>query len=219
MLGLLGVALNQFFFVLGLSRTSVGHAAILGGLTPLMVLAVAGAMRMERVAPRKVAGMLVALAGVVAITALPSKAGHDSPVGNLFIFLGSLTFALFTVAGKRSTGRYGGITVNTFAYVGGGLALAPLTLWQGWNFQFSSVGASGWASLLFMAAFPAVLCYLIYYWALNHIAASRISVLSYLQPPIATLMAVPLLGEVVTLPLIAGGALVFAGVYITERSR
>jgi drug/metabolite transporter (DMT)-like permease len=70
-----------------------------------------------------------------------------------------------------------------------------------------------------MAAFPAVLCYLIYYWALNHIAASRISVLSYLQPPIATLMAVPLLGEVVTLPLIAGGALVFAGVYITERSR
>lgn len=218
-LGILGVALNQFLFIIGLSRSSVGHAAILVGLMPLLVLAIAGAMRMERVTARKAAGMTVALAGVALMTALPSRTGHDSPIGNLFIFLGSLTFALFTVAGKRATARYGGITVNTFAYVGGALALAPVTLWQGWAFQFSRVNAAGWASLLFMAAFPSVLCYLIYYWALKHVAASRVSVLSYLQPPIATLLAVPVLGEPLTLPLMAGGALVFAGVYITERSR
>ncbi len=218
-IGLLGVSLNQFFFVIGLSRTSVGHAAILAGLMPLMVLAIAGAMRMERITARKAAGMTVALAGVAAMTALPSTSRHDSPAGNLFIFLGSLTFALFTVAGKRATVRYGGITVNTFAYVGGALALAPLTLWQGWAFPFSRVSSAAWASVLFMAAFPAVLCYLIYYWALKYVAASRVSVLSYLQPPIATLLAVPVLGEPITLPLLAGGALVFAGVYITERSR
>ncbi len=219
MLGFLGVALNQLFFVIGLSRTSVAHAAILIGLNPLLVLGIAGAMRMERITPRKVAGMAIALAGVATITAVPSKMGHESVVGNLFVFLGALAFALFTIGGKRSSGRHGGITVSTFAYVGGALMLAPLTLWQAWDFQWSAVSAAGWASIFYMAALPSVLCYLIYYWALTYIPASRVAALSYLQPLIATLLAVPLLGEPITLPLMAGGAMVFAGVYTTERSR
>ncbi len=219
MLGFLGVAVNQLFFIVGLSRTSVAHAAILIGLNPLLVLALAGAMRMERITPRKVAGMLTALAGVALITAVPSKMGHESAVGNLFVFLGGLAFALFTIGGKRVAGRHGGITVSTFAYAGGALMLAPVTLWQGWGFRWSAVGLAGWASLIYMAAFPSVLCYLIYYWALSHAAASRVAALSYLQPLIATLLAVPLLGEPVTPPLMAGGAMVFAGIYITERSR
>lgn len=217
LLGFLGVALNQLFFVVGLSRTSVANAAILVGLNPLLVLAIAGAMRMERITPRKVVGMAIALAGVATITAAPSKAGNATVMGNVFVLLGSLAFALFTVGGKRSSVHLGGITVNTFAYVGGGLMLAPLTLWQGWGFRWSTVGVAGWASILYMAAFSSVLCYLIYYWALAYIPASRAAALSYLQPPIATLLAVPLLGEPITLPLIAGGALVFAGVYTTER--
>ncbi len=130
---------------------------------------------------------------------------------------GRWRFALFTIGGKRSSGRHGGITVSTFAYVGGALMLAPLTLWQAWDFEWSAVSAAGWASILYMAAFPSVLCYLIYYWALTYIPASRVAALSYLQPLIATLLAVPLLGEPITLPLMAGGAMVFAGVY-TDRA-
>ena len=69
-----------------------------------------------------------------------------------------------------------------------------------------------------MALFPSVICYLIYYYALTYIPASRVAAFNYLQPVLATLMAVIALGERVTWPLVAGGAVIFSGVYLTERA-
>ena len=51
------------------------------------------------------------------------------------------------------------------------------------------VSAAAWLSMLYMALFPSVLAYLIYYYALAHIPASRVSAFSYLQPVFATAMA------------------------------
>ena len=217
LVALLGVALNQLFFIVGLSRTSVAHAAILIGLTPILVLAIAAAMRMERLTIFKAAGMLVALAGVGVLNAAPAKAAGVTLAGDAFILLGATAFAVFTVAGKKIASRHGPITVSAFAYAGGALMLAPLTIWYAAGFSFARVSLAGWVSLFYMAAFPSVVCYLIYYWALTHIPATRVAAFSYLQPLLATAMAVPLLGEPVTPSLAGGGALVLAGVFISER--
>ena len=44
-LGLFGVALNQFLFVIGLSRTSVAHSSIFANTTPILILLLASAAR------------------------------------------------------------------------------------------------------------------------------------------------------------------------------
>ncbi len=216
-LGMFGVALNQLFFVLGISRTSVAHAAIMIGITPILVLAIASAIGQESLSAGKLLGMALALAGVVALQFSPSKGAVTTVAGDFFIFLASVTFALFTVMGKRVVGNFSSITINTFAYVGGGLFLLPLTLWQSVGFPFQQLSWATWASVLYMAAFPSVLCYLIYYYALTYIPASRVSAFSYLQPLLATLLAIPLLGENPTTSLVAGGCLVLVGVFVAER--
>ncbi|MGE5489143.1 MAG: EamA family transporter [bacterium] len=81
------------------------------------------------------------------------------------------------------------------------------------------VSLAAWASFLYMAAFPSVICYLILHWAMTYVSASRVSSSAYLQPPIATLLAVPLLGEGVTGGLALGGALAIGGVFLTEQAR
>jgi drug/metabolite transporter (DMT)-like permease len=58
---------------------------------------------------------------------------------------------------------------------------------------------------------------MIYYYALTHIAASRVASFSYIQPVFATLMAVLILDERLTVPVVAAGLTILAGVYITER--
>jgi drug/metabolite transporter (DMT)-like permease len=217
LLGLCGVVVNQMFFVLGLARTSVAHAAIVIALTPMLVLLMAVGVGQERLKAFKAAGMLIALAGVVVLQ-LGKKSGTSATaLGDFLVLLAALTFAVFTVAGKTVTKRYGPVTVNTFAYVGGGLLLLPLTLWEGSQTALRDISALAWLSVFYMAAFASVLAYLIYYYALTHAPASRVSALSYLQPLLATLMAIPILHEPVTTPLVAGGALVLAGVYVTER--
>jgi len=220
-LGVFGVTLNQLFFLIGLSRTSVVHSALIIAMTPIFVLVAAAIVKQERITLRKASGMGIAFTGVGMLNLLPSKSGAPGSqatlLGDLCIFLAAAAFSLFTVLGKRVSLRLNSITVNTFSYVGGALALAPLTIWQARDFPFARVTAAGWTSLVYMALFPSVICYLIYYYALTRISASRVSAFSYLQPVIATLLAAIALRERVTLPHIAGGAAIFTGVILTER--
>jgi drug/metabolite transporter (DMT)-like permease len=133
-LGLFGMTLNQLFFLVGLSRTSVVHSVLIIAMTPIFVLLIATLMKQERITAPKAAGMLIALTGVAILHALPSvntaPAARPSLLGDLFIFGAALTFSWFTVMGKSITLRHSGITVTTFGYVGGALALAPMTIYQ-----------------------------------------------------------------------------------------
>jgi len=218
LLGLLGVTLNQFFFIVGLSRTSVAHAAILIGLTPIQVLIIAALRGQERITARKAVGMAIALAGVAVLKAFEPAAGAGATwLGDFFIFLTGLCFALFTVFGKEVTQQYSTITMNTYAYVGGAVALLPLTLWEAAHQQLAHVSAGAWLAAIYMALFPSVIAYLIYYHALAHMAASRVSAFSYLQPVFASIMGVAILGESLGAPVIAGGLVILAGVYLAER--
>ena len=217
-LGLFGVTLNQFFFIVGLSRTSVAHAAILIGLTPIQVLIIARLRGQELITARKAVGMAIALAGVAVLKAFePADGAGATWLGDFFIILTGLCFALFTVFGKEVTERYSTITMNTYAYVGGAVALLPLTLWEAARQPLATVSAGAWLAAIYMALFPSVIAYLIYYHALAHMAASRVSAFSYLQPVFATIMGVVLLGESLGAPVIAGGLVILAGVYLAER--
>lgn len=217
-LGVVGVAMNQLFFLVGLGRTSASHAAILMAVTPLLVLLMGAAAGHERITARKLAGMGVAMAGVATLEAGSGGGREATVLGDLFILLASLTFAAFTVSGKGATSRHGSLTVNTFAYAGGAIVFSPILWMEGSRFSFGAVSMSAWAALLYMALFPSLVCYLIFYYALHWLPASRISAFSYLQPPLATGLAVLLLGEAVSGPLLGGGVLVLAGVVVAEKS-
>jgi drug/metabolite transporter (DMT)-like permease len=220
-LGVCGVTLNQLFFLIGLSRTSVVHSVLIIALTPIFVLLIAALLDQERITNRKLAGMLVALAGVGILRALPAQAAAPSQtptlLGDVCILIAAITFSAFTVLGKGASHRHSAITISTFSYISGALAMVPLTLYEARRFNFTGVTALGWSTVVYMALFPSVLCYLIYYHALSRISASRVSAFSYLQPVIATVLAAVALREMVTLPMVAGGAVIFSGVYLTER--
>lgn len=220
-LGIFGVGLNQVFFMVGLSRTSVAHAALIISMSPILVLLTAAAIGQESITTRKWVGMLIAAGGVAILNTVPSRGfapgAGPTLTGDLLVFLGGLAFALCTVFGKKISARHSPITLNTFCYLSGGAALIPVVLWQTRDFPLARLSAAAWTSLAFMALFPSLLCYLIYFYALRHIPASRVAAFSYLQPVLATAMAVATLGERVSLPLVAGGAVIFSGVYLTER--
>jgi drug/metabolite transporter (DMT)-like permease len=222
LLGFFGVALNQFCFVLGLSRTSAAHSAIFANMTPLVVLVLAEFSGLERTTPQKVAGMLLALGGVVLLKSFEVKhpgGGGPTWTGDLLTFGGCCAFGAFTVLGKPAAKRHSTITVNTIAHVGGALCFAPITIWQVSRFPLGQVSLRGWLCVLYMAAIASVSCYLIYYYALARMKASRLSAFSYFQPPLAAVLGIFLLGEPITVSLIVAMLVIFAGVGLAERAR
>jgi drug/metabolite transporter (DMT)-like permease len=82
---------------------------------------------------------------------------------------------------------------------------------------WAGVPWEGWAGLLYMALLASVVAYLIFYWALRHLAASRLAAFTYIQPVLATLLGIEYLGERLTKNVVIGGALILAGVYLAER--
>ena len=215
---------NQIIFLMGLSRTSVAHSALIIGTGPISVLVIAAWCKLERITPRKIAGMLLALSGVAVLvhqayahTTAANPSAQPTLAGDALTAVGSLAFSLYAVLGKKATERHSSLAVNGFAYVAGAVVLIPIVLWQAREFPFARVSPAAWSSLVYMALFPSAICYLIYYHALSHIPASRVSAFIYLQPVIATVMAVAFLGEQITAPLVAGGTVIGAGVYLTER--
>ncbi len=209
---------NQIAFVAGLSLTSVAHSAMLIGLSPILVLLIAAAVKQERITGMKAAGMGIALAGVaLLVSQAQGRPGGATLLGDALVFLAALGFAAFTVLGKRATVRHSSLAVNAFAFIGSALALVPFVWWRFRTFAFDHVTAAGWSSVIYMAVFPSVVCYLIYYYALTRVPASRVSAFSYLQPPLAAAMGVLFLGEHITTPLVAGGTVIFTGVVLTER--
>jgi drug/metabolite transporter (DMT)-like permease len=189
-------------------------------MTPMLVLLLAGARGIEKLSARIITGDAVSLAGVVLLRALDSgPQGAATFLGDFLTFCGALAFAIFTVLGKPTAKHYGSITVNTVAYVGGAILLAPVTLWQAARFPLAGIPWSGWAAVFYMALVPSVVCYLIYYYALAHMEASRLSAFNYLLPPLGMITGVWLLGEHVTLWTMLGAAVIFGGIYLVESTR
>lgn len=218
-IGFFGLIMNQLLFVVALARTSVAHTALGVACAPILVLLLAAAIGQERITWRKALGLLIAASGVLVLQLAKESGSTATLAGDGYILLFGFAFAFYSVKGKEITQRFGSLTVNTIAYVGGALVLAPLTLWTGWHFDYSRVSTAGWASVVFMAIFPAVLASLIYYYALTYLPASRVSAVLYMQPLLATLLAIPTLGEPVGVSLAIGGILILIGVYCTEHTR
>jgi len=212
------VGINQLAFVLGLNLTSVAHSALILSTSPIWVLLMSKVVGHEQIRPSKLVGLGIAVAGV-GVLQWNNRAGHESSVlGDALVWVASLSWSAYTVASKSARAHLDGLTMNTITYGGTALAFLPLTVWLTAAAPLSSLSAAVWASLLYMAVFPTLIGVAIYYHAMRYMPASRISMVSYAQPVLATVFAVSVLGESFSKPVAIGGALVLAGVIWTERA-
>ena len=208
---------NQVLFVVGLEHTSVAHTAFIFSTSPVWILLLAAMRGQEQIRGKKLVGMAVSIAGIVLLSRQRGGAVEATLFGDLLTLCATLTFAAFTVYGKEMRVRYGSVTINAVAYIGGALAVQPL-LWGVYG-GLPPRGAplDAWAALLYMAIFPAVIAYVIYYWALGYIPASRLAVVQYLQPPFAAGLGWLIVGETMTGGAVVAGAVILLGVYLAER--
>lgn len=218
-LGIAGIALNQIFFVLGLARTSVAHAAIVNALAPVQVLLVAAWRGQERITLMKAAGLLTAGAGVLYLQLGKASNQGATLFGDFLMWLGTFLFALFSVFARPYTKRLGSIGVTGFGFIAGAIACLPLMLAAGASINLGAVPMWAWAGVLYMAAFSSVMGYLIFNYAVSWVPPSRVAAFLYLTPVLASLLGWIVLGESLTLAVGVSAALVLGGVMLVERGR
>ena len=217
-LALLAVPLNQGLFLYGMKFTLAAHGALLYAATPIMVLCLSCLWLKERPSALKISGIALGFAGVLLML---FERGFDlsgqTLKGDLLIFGAVLAWSLYTILGKRLLAHYQPLQVTGYSLMLGSILFLPIGLHSALSQDYRAVGWAGISSVLYLALLTSVLGYLTWNWALARVEASKVAVVSNLQPVFAALLAWLLLGERVTPGFVFGAAVVALGVFLTER--
>ena len=220
-LGFFGMIVNHLGFTVGLSYTSVSHASVIVGATPIVVLLMAWGAGLEGITKRKLAGLGLAFAGAIVLDAEHGRSAGDTGIwGDLLTLGGVVGFSLYTVLGKRVAAGYSALRMTAYNSFCAATLILPVAVWQLVKIEhtvgLASVRWQGWAAVVYMGALSSAACFVLYFWALQSMSASKLASLNYLQPIGATLLAALLIGEKLTVNLMVGGVLILLGVYVIE---
>jgi drug/metabolite transporter (DMT)-like permease len=216
---ILGVALNQFLFVKGLSYTSVINATLLGTTIPVFTLMVCLFLGIDRVSARRIFGIILAAAGVIyLVDPLRADFSADTTLGNILIIANSLCYGAYIAISKDMLKRYGALTVITWIFVFGTVFTLPVGAWSlAGSDAVQKAGAFIWLAVIYIILVPTVGAYYLNAWALARVEPSTVAVYIYLQPLIAFILAPLLLHEPLSSRTWIASLLIFAGVAIVSR--
>jgi drug/metabolite transporter (DMT)-like permease len=218
-LGFLAIPCNQGLLFYGLQFTTPGHAALMYGLTPVLVYLFAIPLLKEKFRISKMLGIILAFAGVVIVLSDRQITIEPEFVkGDLIIFAGVIAWALYTVFGKSLVAKLGSILAITYTMTFGTILFVPIGAYNTLTFDFGHVDLLPWIALLYTAVITSGIAYPLWFWALKYLEASKLSVFIFLQPLLATILSYIFLSEQLTRNFVAGGIIVLAGVFIAERN-
>lgn len=215
-----GITANQIFYIGGLAKTSVMHAGLIQALGPILVMLLSASLGTERLNEWKIAGMMISLAGVILLVAEHPAAGSGAHwSGDLMLILADAVFAYYTILTKEAGEAFDPLALNGLVFAIGVVFLAPICGVGVAHIAWAKVPPRAWIGLAYMIGFGSFAAYLIYAFALERLSASNVAAFAYLQPVMAALLGLWLLGERISMTAVAGGVLILGGVYLTERAR
>jgi drug/metabolite transporter (DMT)-like permease len=213
--GLIGVAVFMTVYLTAIHLSTVATAAMLLYTAPAWVTVLARLLFREPLGRRKVAAVLLTVAGsALVVRAYDAAALRLNLAGVLAGLAAGLTYALYSIFGKHTLRRYDPFATVLFALgFGAGFLLLALRRWP------ALPSAAALPVVLFLVLVPTVLAYLLYTGGLRMMEAGRASIVATVEPVVAALLGLTLLGERLDGLQWVGGGLVLAAVALIQVER
>jgi drug/metabolite transporter (DMT)-like permease len=217
LLGVLIIPLNQTLFLLGQSLTAAGHGAFIFATTPVFIFVLALIHLHEHYSHRRLIGVIAALTGVATIMLSGGiEVSRQYLIGDLIIMVSVIAWAYYTIIGKPLVRKYGALRITAYALASGSALYFPFGLYHALRFDYSVATIATWGSVVYMAVGLSLVVYVLWYWVLKYMEASRIAVFHNVQPILATVISALWLGEKLGTTFMTGGLLVLIGLAISE---
>jgi drug/metabolite transporter (DMT)-like permease len=218
---LLGVVLFGLFpltFNIGLQYTEASRGAVMLATMPIWS-ALLGRIAGERLVGRQVAGVVLSVVGIGLAFVEPGRAiGGDamSLVGDGLLLLTGLLGALYGLVAKRILAVDNPAAVTTYAMLFGTVLLLPIAVAEG---LVPAVARLDWQLLglvVFLGVLGGAAAFFLWTWALSRITPTQVAVYVNLNPIVAALLGIALLGERRTPMFLLGFAAVVTGVLLVN---
>ena len=221
-LGLLGIGGYNTLAYIALQYTDATNASLLNSFIPVATIALSWAFLNKRLRGVEWLGVLVSLAGVVAIVSrgeLATFLALTLNMGDLWMLGAVFVWALYTIGLQwRPTGVHPMLLLAAFTAVGL-MALAPAYAWEILQGRQLHLSGSSLAGIVYIGTLPSFVGYIFYNRAVGEVGASKASLFIHLMPVFGTILAALFLGETPRFFHLIGIGLIFLGIYLTTSNR
>jgi drug/metabolite transporter (DMT)-like permease len=192
------------------ARGAVGLATI-----PIQTMLVAAAFGREQFTATKMTGVALAFCGIlVAFGAAAFGGAAGSLKGDGFMLLGVFCAAIYSVFGRSTLMRHGALFVTALGMAFAVLALLPVVAIMQSGLSLPSFTFNGWIAVIFLGSACGAVQFSLFMWALRWLPPTVTVLYLTLNPIAAMVLGIIVLGEHLTLELVAGMALVLLGIVI-----
>lgn len=211
-LSLLGMALGQGLFLIGLRYTTSINSAIIITMIPILTLLVVVLRKQEELNFNKLIGFVLSFFGVLLMRNVNDfKMAGDTLIGDGLVFLAATCFALYISFGKRYFMKFDNMWTTTWMFFISGLAMMPFNIESADSILNFSGNSLFYSAATYSILGATLLTYFLNNWALNKAASGQVAIFIYLQPVVAGIIGYFFLGEPVTFRMLICSFLIMSG--------
>ena len=219
--GLFGVAINQLFFFEGLNLTTPINAAIIMTTNPILVIVISALLIREKISLMKIIGIIFGFIGAcnLILNSGDFSFNNNFLTGNFLIFINATSYALYLVLVKNLMKKYNPITVMFYVFFFGLIFVFPFGYENVMLIDLQIFTTEIYLKVLFVIIFTTFIAYLFNGFALKSLTPATVSVYIYLQPLLASLIALFLNVDTLDMQKIISALFIFTAVFLVSMPK
>ena len=219
----LGYFVTQLTFLVAIPDVTPMHCSIISSMSPIYTMFIAAVVLKEPLSWKKAGGVVLSLCGILFLifnNASGTSGASESKLSGIFLmFLNSLSFSLYLGIFKPVIAKYSVVTFMKWIFLFSALMSLPLSLREVVSLEWTKIPSVQMWELGFLIVFATFVSYFLIPFGQKRIRPTLVSMYSYIQPIIATIISIILCMDILTWQKLMAALMVFAGVFIVSRSR
>ena len=216
---LLGTSVNMLFFYKGLSTASPIVSSAIAVATPLMVFVFSIILLKEKLIRTRVFGLAIGLIGAFVLITYKQdlEGGQGSILGNFYVFLNAAFYGLYLVVVKKLIAKYNPIHLIKWMYTISIFIILPFSYSQLQMIDWVAMPGPIYLELGFIVVFTTFVNYLFNLFALTQIKPTTVSVFVYLHPVFASMYALLVGSDSLSVMKVSTTLVICLGVYLVTK--
>ncbi|WP_306480019.1 DMT family transporter [Mediterraneibacter sp.] len=202
----IAMGINWILLFEAYKYTTISAATLSYYFAPVIVTVVCPILFKEKLSGKQIICFLMSTLGLVLITGIGDLRNGNDFIGILF-GLGAALFYAAVILLNKFIKNVEGIHRTFLQFLSAIVILIPYVIMTG-GVTLGNLNLTGWVNLLIVGFIHTGVTYCMYFSSLKELPGQKAAILSYIDPLVAVLISVAILGETMTIWQVIGGILI-----------
>ncbi|WP_026486002.1 DMT family transporter [Caldanaerobius polysaccharolyticus] len=216
LIGVVNVVLSMSFLQIGINTTKASLAAVIFSSNPLFVMISAYFILKENLNFEKILGLIIGIIGIIIVFYRDLNLGKSYTYGIAMLILSAITYGIYTSMGKKFSQKTDSMIMNSLSFIIGSLLLLPVLLIK--HYPIFYMPHKALLPMAYLTFFVTGIAYYTYFVGLTYMNAGAGSMVFFVKPILASLLAWLFLSEKISIQLVIGTLVILVGIVIVQRA-